>query len=88
MKFSFAALIFGVVLIIAPLLAYSYQLHVVEMIARSVLAQNGSFSYPEVPTLFYCISCAVGVALIAVGCIMEHRSVRSAKGLDVHLQRA
>ena len=82
MKFSTGALISGVVLIVSPLLAYCYQLHVVELIARGVLAQNGSFSYPDMPTLFYCIACATGVALIAIGCLLEFRSMRSASSGD------
>ncbi len=78
MKFSAAALFAGCTLLVAPLLAYAYQLYVFNSLALAVINTNtGSISLPELPLVWCSISCIAGVVLCAMGFAMEYRSTPS-----------
>lgn len=77
MKFSVAALFAGCALLVAPLLAYAYQLFVFNSLALAVISTNTSVSLPELPVVWCSISCIAGVLLCAMGFAMELRSTPS-----------
>jgi hypothetical protein len=78
MKFSVASLVSGAVLIAAPILSYTYQIHVIAGIASTVMNSSGSVQFPDAPTIWYAISGVAGTALLILGGTIELLEIRAA----------
>lgn len=76
MKFSFALVLSGLAVLLAPLLSYSHYLYVFESSIKAISAMPGSnVAMPDLPMTLYAAYFVVGMALIVLGCFIERGSI-------------